>query len=131
MDLTLFSAAPADDGLAGALEAEGFEVERCALPSEAGGPTPLLAATLRSVEAALGDEAPAVVVISAPGDAALAAALATVKLGIPTVWLRPPGAPDADGLVGRVADLELDATQAAASLARSIRDMTPPRISRS
>ena len=64
--------------------------------------------------------------VAGDGDAALAAALTAVKLGIPTAWLRP--AKRREPLVARVADETLDATADAGALA-AVRDLAARTIS--
>lgn len=120
-----------DGELAAALAAAGFAVD--AQPPPAGTAsertaTAALTEGLRAAEAACAGERPTAVVVADAGDAALAAALVAVKLEIPTAWLRPADAGAEDELVGRVADLTLDASHDADETARAVRDLAMPRL---
>ncbi len=107
------------------LAEEGFELEappaRGAAP--AAGAVGALAAALRDAESALGGDPPSAALVAGGGDAALGAALAAVKLGVPTAWISPPDAEIEVHLTGRVADLTVDATQNAHDAAREIAEM--------
>lgn len=117
-----------DATLAESLSRAGIRVEQGPpAPADGHGATAALVATLRATEEVLtGDQADAVLV-GGDADEALAVALTAVKLEIPTAWLRPADAPR-DGLVGRVADLCLDATADAAAVAVAMRELAAPTI---
>jgi hypothetical protein len=110
-----------ESALADALAAVGCELD-VTRPGSADGASgsAALAGALRAAEAAL-QEPPDAVLVTGADDAALAAALTAVKLGIPTAW-----AGDAGGeppLVARVAELRLDATADVAQRASAIREL--------
>jgi hypothetical protein len=115
-----------ESALAEALAAEGCELDVTELEGGDGaGATTALARALRAADAAL-QPAPDAVLVTGADDAALAAALTAVKLGIPTAWIG-----DADGevpLVARVAELPLDATADAAQTAQGIRELADSKI---
>lgn len=108
-----------------ALAEEGFRLEvapaRGAPP--AAGAVGALAAALREAESALGGDPPSAALVAGGGDHALGAALAAVKLGVPTAWISPPDAEVEVMLTRRVADLTVDATQSARDSAREIAEM--------
>lgn len=115
--------------LADELTRGGLELESAPEPRPEGdGAVAELAAGLRGAEAALAGDQVACALVAGSGDAALAAALAAVKLEIPTAWLAPADPSEVARLIGRVADLTLDASQDAATSAPSIRELAAPRL---
>ena len=112
-----------------ALGRAGMEVGQVQFPPAGdAGATAGLAGALRAADEALAGDPPDALLVGGDGDPALGAALTAVKLGIPTAWLRPADAPR-DALVGRVADLSLDATTDAEVLATAVRELAAPTIS--
>ena len=116
-----------EPGLAEALTAEGFELDVRAAAESPASATATLAASLRATETNLAGAA--AVLLTGTGDEALGAALAAVKLGIPTCWLRPADASVEEDLIGRVADLTLAATDDAAAASLAIRELAAPKLS--
>ena len=115
-----------ESALAEALAAEGCELDVTELESGDGASAPAaLAGALRTAEAAL-QQAPDAALVTGADDAALAAALTAVKLGIPTAWIGDSGGEVP--LVARVAELTLDATGDAAEAARAIRELGESKI---
>ena len=119
MRLVLFGDQPVP-GLPDALAAAGFEVEPAPSPAVPRAPVEALATALRAAEGALDARPVAAAVVCGGGDEALAAALAAVKLGIPTAWIRPPDAEIDVHLTERVADTALDATDGAQAIAAAV-----------
>jgi hypothetical protein len=118
----------ADPTLAETLGRAGIEVGQVEPPAAGeGGATGALAGALRAAEEVLAGDPPDALLVGGDGDPALGGALTAVKLGIPTAWLRPADAPR-DGLVGRVADLSLDATTDAEAVAAAVRELAAPTI---
>jgi hypothetical protein len=117
-----------DAALAESLARSGVEVEQ-GPPAPTGDPgaTAALAGGLRAAEEALAGSPPDAVLVGGDDDEALATALTAVKLEIPTAWLRP-AASSADALVGRVADVSLDATADAEAVAAALAELASPRI---
>ncbi len=111
--------------LRSALAEEGFELESPPAGGTPPGPGPVgaLAAALREAEAALQGDPPSAAVVTGGDDAALGAALAAVKLGVPTAWISPPDAEIQVHLTRRVADLTRDATRDARESAREIAEI--------
>lgn len=107
-------------GLAEALAGEGFDVARAPEPAAGDGPVDALVANLRAAEDALGEPPADAAAVCGGGDPALAAALAAVKLGVPTAWIRPPDAEIEVHLTGLVADAAVDATDGAAACASAV-----------
>lgn len=125
--MRLISFGQPDAALADALAAEGFEIEVRSLSAPDGAQaTDALAGALREVEGILDAAPPRAMLVSGTHDAALAAAITGVKLGIPTAYLGDPGgnAP----LAARVAELVLDATADSAASARAVRELAESRI---
>jgi len=113
-----------------ALEAAGFAVDAQPAPAsttEDVAVTARLAAALRAAEEACAGERPAAALVAGSGDPALAAALVAVKLDIPTAWL-PTARAKEDELIGRVADLTLDASGDAEASALAVRELALPRL---
>lgn len=127
MFVLTFGQVPA--GLLSELSDAGLE-QRAAPTARADGDgaTAELAAALRAGEQALTGEDVACAVVAGVGDDALGAALAAVKLGVPTLWLAPADAPPGALVIGRVADLTVVATDDAAEAAESIRSLAGPRL---
>lgn len=114
--------------LAEALTAAGFALERPGVPAAAeAGRGAGLAAVLRASEVALEADPPAVALVTAPGDAGLMAAVAAVKLCIPTavVGAAEDGEPP---LAGRVAHLWVDRQDDAQAAARRIGAIAAPTL---
>ena len=111
------------------LSAAGVEPEAAPTATREGdAATAELAAALRAGEQALTGEDVACALVEGTGDDALGAALAAVKLGVPTIWLPPADAPPQALLIGRVADLAVVATDDAAEVADSIRSLAAPKL---
>jgi hypothetical protein len=111
------------------LAAAGLEVEAAPQPQpDEIGATAELAAALRAGEHALGGGDVACAIVGGAGDDALGAALAAVKLGVPTAWLAPEEPSPEARVIGRVADLAIAATDDAEDAARRIRSLAAPRL---
>jgi hypothetical protein len=124
MRLICFGRPPS--ALADALAAEGWNLDVTASASgEGASGSAAMAAALRSAESAL-QETPDAALVTGADDAALAAALTAVKLGIPTVWAGDAG--EEIPLAARVAELTLDATGDAGEGARAIRELAESKI---
>lgn len=120
---------PLPSPLLAELSEAGDEVEAAPTATAGGdGATAELAAALRAAEQALTGEEIACAVVTGAGDDALGAALAAVKLGVPTVWLPAADAPPQALLIGRVADLTVVATDDAAEMADSIRSLAASKL---
>jgi hypothetical protein len=114
-----------DERFAEALTAEGFELDRQNLAADGPSAPSALAGALREAEATLGD-APAGALIAGTDDAALAAAITAVKLGIATAWV---GRGDGDvPLVAHAAELTIDATADAAESARAVTELVARKM---
>ena len=115
--------------LLSALSEAGLDPEAVPAPSTEGdGTTAELAAALRAGERALTGEGVACALVAGAGDDALGAALAAVKLGVPTAWLAPADAPPDAQVIGRVADITVAATEDAEEAVRRIRSLAGPRL---
>ena len=100
----------------------GIEVDEVRLPT-AESDIATLAACLEAAATALAAPVPAAAVVAGEGDAPLAAALAAVKLGVPTAWIGGTGP-----LPGLLADEALDASADSASLVRAVEALVNPKL---
>lgn len=122
------------EALESALTAAGADSSRLDL-SVAAGETPLerMAGALRTSEAALSEEPPDAVAVTADDDHSLAAALVATKLQIPLYRLEGSGRPSGDSRNADIHALLADATvpedpaEAAAAILDAVGATAPPR----